>query len=127
MTERVRRTLALLCLAAILSATPGCLGSTVAHLRTDDAPNVPSANIPPESILVLPFTNVGRPYDVLGIVVAASSLGDSTGDRTFVAYRLLQKEAAALGANAIIDVSTELEAGFWAFAVKVSGMAVRLR
>jgi len=125
--RRAGRVLAFWGLAALLCATAGCLGSTVARLRTDDSPNVQPANVPPESILVLPFTNVGRPYDVLGVVVAASSLGDSTGDRTFVAYRLLQKEAAALGANAVIDVSMELEMGFWAFAVKVSGMAVRLR
>lgn len=125
--RRAGRVLAFWGRAALLCGTAGCLGSTVARLRTDDAPNVQPANVSPESILVLPFTNVGRPYDVLGVVVAASSLGDSTGDRTFVAYRLLQKEAAALGANAVIDVSMELEMGFWAFAVKVSGMAVRLR
>lgn len=127
MIEGICRTLTLACLATSLSGGFGCFGSTVAHLRTDDAPNVPTVEVPPESILVLPFANVGRPYDVLGVVVAASSLGNSNGDRTFVAYRLLQKEAAALGANAVIDVTMELDYGYWAFAVKASGMAVRLR
>ncbi len=126
MTREVRRALTSLCLAAIACGS-GCLGSTVARLRTDDAPGVPAADVPPESIVVFPFTNIGRPYDVVGVVVAASSLGDSSGDRTFVAYKMLQKEAAALGADAIVGASMELEMGFWAFAVKVNGIAVRLR
>jgi uncharacterized protein YbjQ (UPF0145 family) len=55
--------------------------------------------------------------------VAASSTGEQP-ERT---ASLLRAEAAGLGADAVVDVRMEMDMGYWLNAVKLSGVAVRLK
>lgn len=69
------------------------------------------------AITVYAKSNVGRDYEELGPVVV--NVPSSKGDN---AKRLLQKEAAKLGANAIVDFKLILQGN----RATASGIAVRL-
>lgn len=109
---------------AVSIGAPGCgTTSTTARLRTDDAGSLVLPPVNPATVIVSPFRDIGRPYDMVGVVIAASS----TGEQPARTLGLLREEAAALGADAVVDARMELVQGWWKRAMKVSGVAVKLR
>jgi hypothetical protein len=101
----------------------GCLTSTTGRLLTDDTVAVPRPTTAAALVTLFPTLEIGRAYEIVGVVVAASSTGEQP-DRT---ASLLKAEAAALGADAVVDVRMEMDLGYWTNAVKLSGVAVRLK
>jgi len=92
--------------------------ATSARLATEDArANRGAAD--PAAVNVYAGREIGRKYQVIGTVIAA---GD--GESGAKAMEELKKEAAFLGANAVVDLRLEIERGFWTAAVKASGLAV---
>jgi hypothetical protein len=120
---RAQRTIWALGLLGLLTTAGGCLTSTTGRLRTDDAPGALLAPVSPERVVVYPTADIGRPYEIVGLVIAASS----TGDQPARTYALLQQEAASLGADAVVDARMEIDLGYWTYAAKISGIAVKLK
>ena len=105
-------------LAAAFTLT-GC--ATGAHLRTADSPKAVTTISDPETIQVYSVHSFGKTYQTLGIVVSDADAGSNA--QTAVAD--LKEEAAKLGANAIVDLSLEVNRGFWEPAIRATGVAVR--
>lgn len=106
----------ILCLALASLALGAC--TTTARLPTEDARRA-SPRQDPGSVQVFAGREIGRKYHMVGTVIAA---GD--GEDGHRALDGLRAEAAALGADAVVDLRLEIERGFWAAAVKATGLAV---
>lgn len=94
--------------------------STVGRLQTSDSPPNQYPETNPAEIEVYatqPDTN----YTVIGQVIANADAGQNA--KTSV--ELLKKQAALLGADAIIDLSLEIGMGYWTNAIKATGTAVK--
>ena len=102
--------------AVLAFALTACASS--ARLATEDARSQ-RAQTDSATVNVYAGREIGRKYQVVGTVLAAAD-GES-GER---ALAELRKEAAALGADAVVDLRLEIERGFWAAAVKATGLAV---
>ncbi|WP_026713683.1 heavy metal-binding domain-containing protein [Flavobacterium daejeonense] len=98
--------------------------SSVGHLQTED---VTTNNLPKtdsEKILVYSTKpNQNIKFDVLGQVIACADAGQNTK----ISVDLLKKEAALLGADAIIDLRLEIGMGNWSNSIKASGTAVKIK
>lgn len=104
-------------LAAALAS--GCAASF--GVRTEEGRGLTQMkHVEPAKVLVSCQKELEPGSKVLGPVVAA---GDgSSGEE---ALKKLREAAADLGANAVIDLRLEFAQGFWAPAVKASGIAIR--
>ncbi len=94
--------------------------SSVAHLQTDDLKQNYSATNP-EQIEIYSTDKVDKFYSVIGKVIASV---DARTDAS-ISVKHLKKEAAKLGADAIIDLRLEIGHGYWSNAIKASGTAVK--
>lgn len=112
------------CLSMLLLITStACMSSTSARLRTDDSADVLKAHDDVARVALYTQSEIGRPYTIVGIVVAAADAGDDPKGPV----AMLRKEAAALGADAVVDVWMEAEYGNMTGAVKLSGLAAKLQ
>lgn len=104
----------------ILIAAILCTGCSVAHLQNSDYPE----NYPPtvaENLEVYSTEDAHRPYVVIGEVIASvDALGDGSAS-----VRYLKKEAANLGADAIVNLRLEIGEGALGNSVTASGTAVK--
>ena len=100
-------------------ALGGC--STAAHLRTADSPKAATTIGDPEAIQVYSVHSIGKSFQTLGAVVSSKDAGEDAKS----AVANLKEEAAKLGANAIVDMSLEINVGFWENAIRATGTAVR--
>jgi uncharacterized protein YbjQ (UPF0145 family) len=100
-------------------ALTGC--STASHIRTADSPKAVTTIGDPDAIQVYSVHSFGKTYQTLGLVVSDADAGSDA--KTAVAD--LKEEAAKLGANAIVDLSLEINQGFWENAIRATGIAVR--
>lgn len=94
--------------------------ATVAHLQTDDLKQNYSASSP-EQIEIYSTGKVDKTYTVIGEVIASADAGTNAS----ISVKYLKKEAAKLGADAIIDLRLEIGYGYWTSAIKATGTAVK--
>lgn len=100
----------------------GC--ASTAHLRTDDLRQTVQGARDPEKIAVYSsFEAGGKEYQVLGQVIAAADAGDDA----YIAVEKLRKEAAELGADAVVQLRLEAEYGNWNTAIKATATAVKYK
>lgn len=101
-----------------------CIGcSSVAHLKTDDVQNQSLTATSSENVKVYSTANAGRSYSVIGQVIADVDAGENAKK----AVDALKKEAAALGADAIVNLRLEIDMGYWSNAIKATGTAVKFQ
>lgn len=94
--------------------------ATSARFRTDDLVNK-HPETDPEKIEVYALDQIGRPYVKIGAVVVSADAGSNAD----IAVRRLKREAALLGADAIIDLRLEIGYGYWSNSIRSSGTAVK--
>jgi hypothetical protein len=99
-------------------ALSGC--STSGYLRTADSSRSPAKTSPAE-IKIYSLSEIGKPYETIGAVVASADGGDDATD----AVNELRKQAGQLGADAIVGLRLEVSYGYWNSAVRATGLAVR--
>jgi len=97
----------------------GC--SSAAYLRTVDSPKAATTIGDPDAIQVYSVPSTGKSYQTLGIVVSSKDAGENAKS----AVANLKEEAAKLGANAIVDMSLEIDMGYWQSAIRATGIAIR--
>lgn len=96
----------------------GCV--SVANFRTDDQVQAyPASSF--ESIEVYSTDYVGKDFIVIGKVVASVDSGNNASK----SVNALKKEAAKLGADAIINLKLEADYGYFSSAIKSTGTAVK--
>ena len=101
---------------AVLST--GC--STVAQIQTDDLEHkYPATNS--SQIEVYSMNKIEKEYSVIGQVIASADAGTDAS----VSINLLKKEAAKLGADAILNMRLEIGYGYWSSAIKSKGTAIK--
>ncbi|NTV47166.1 MAG: YbjQ family protein [Chlorobiales bacterium] len=105
----------------VLISCAGC--SSVANLKTDDLGSQVFNLTSAESIKVYSTSDAGREYKVIGQVVADADAGKEAKK----AVNLLKEEAAKLGADAIVNLRLEIDAGYWNSAIKATGTAVKFQ
>ncbi|WMN07560.1 heavy metal-binding domain-containing protein [Marivirga arenosa] len=94
--------------------------STVAHLQTDDLKQNYSVTNP-DQIEIYSTDKVDENYSVIGEVVSSVDAGRDAS----ISVKYLKKEAAKLGADAIINLRLEIGQGYWTNAIKATGTAVK--
>lgn len=99
----------------------GCLTSTVGRIRTDDTLEEARPRTSPDAIALFATKDCGRPFAIVGAVIAASS----TGEQPARTEQLLREQAALAGADAVVDVRARITYGYWTRAVELGGTAVR--
>ena len=99
----------------------GC--SSVAHINTDDYPDTSFEPVPESDVKVYSTSKIDADYVVIGEVVADADAGENA--ETAVGH--LKKQAAQLGADAIINLRLEIDSGYWQSAIKAYGTAVKLQ
>ena len=99
----------------------GC--SSVAYIQTDDVPGEYAQNSNPDDIKVYSDDREAWEYDVIGQVIADADAGENAE----TAVNLLKKQAANLGADAIINLRLEIDTGYWQSAIKATGTAIKLK
>ncbi len=107
-------------IASVVVAASAC--STVASYKTDDAKASVSAT-QADKVAVYSTSNIGREYKMIGSVTVAADAGKNAAK----SVELLKKEAAKLGADAIIDLRLAVAAGYWTNSIKSTGTAVIYR
>ena len=110
---RVRATC--LALLAVLFGQ-GCTFSSAAAYGPAGPPREPT------QVRVLAASDPGRPYEIVGLVV--SQLDTSDPREQMLEVRRL---AAAMGADAVVDLRLTLGFGVWNIGHHVTGTAVRYR
>lgn len=96
--------------------------SSVANLKTDNIQqNYAVTNS--ETIEVFSTDKIEKDYLIIGEVVASADAGEDAK----IAVNHLKKEAAKLGADAIINLQLEIGYGNWTNAIKASGTAVKFK
>ena len=95
--------------------------STVANLKTEDNTGLAVEKSSASEVKVFSTSDIGREYSVLGEVIVSADAGTNSEK----SVSLLKKEAAKLGADAIIDLRLEIDAGYWQNSIKASGTAVK--
>jgi hypothetical protein len=94
--------------------------SSVAFLPTNDQ----SEPYPPTNakmVEVYSTKKVDAEYTVIGQVIASADAGSDAGK----SVELLKKQAANLGADAVIELKLEIDLGYWSNAIKASGTAIK--
>jgi hypothetical protein len=99
-----------------LSMEACTFGSTAALSPEHSPPRAPS------SVRVYATDRLDRPHDVIGFVAVQHDGTDGAE-----AVEELRKQAASMGADAVIGVTVQLGQGGWAFATHTTGTAVRFR
>jgi uncharacterized protein YbjQ (UPF0145 family) len=105
----------------VLFISAGC--STVAHLRTDGQSDSVTESVKAKDVKVYVLRDIGKPYKIIGTVVASADAGENAS----VAVELLKGEAAALGAEAVVDLHLRVQQGYWRSAIEAVGLAVHLK
>ncbi len=93
--------------------------SSVGKLRTNDV-SFKAQSRPYKEVKVFAQKDIGQAYDIVGVVVANSDAGENA--RTSV--KDLRKQAAKLGADAIVDLRLSYSYGYWNIAIESTGLAV---
>ncbi|MFL5812255.1 MAG: heavy metal-binding domain-containing protein [Bdellovibrionia bacterium] len=94
--------------------------STGGHLRTADSSRSPAKTSPSE-IKIYSTSNIGRPYETIGAVVANADGGNDSSQ----AIKELRNQASLIGADAVVGLRLEVNEGFWEASVRATGLAVR--
>lgn len=102
-------------------ALEGC--STVANIRTDDAATMDLQPTNAKAVKVYSTAKIGQEYTVIGEVVADADAGEQAA----ISVDKLKVEAAKLGADAIINLRLEIDAGYFQSAIKATGTAVKIK
>ncbi len=98
--------------------------SSVGHLHTEDIITNDLPVTDSEKILVYSTKpNQTIKFDVLGQVISCADAGKDAK----IAVKLLKKEAALLGADAVIDLRLEIGMGNWSNSIKASGTAIKIK
>lgn len=108
-------------LVSFLCVMVGC--SSVAYIKTDDEPTASFSPTKADGIKVYAVPRLDAEYLVLGEVIADADAGS---DAT-IAVNFLKKQAAKLGADAIINLRLEIDSGYWLSAIKASGTAIKFK
>ncbi len=108
------------CLLFVIIMT-GC--SSVGYIHTDDVSAEISPNTNPDNIKVYSDEQEELDYDVIGQVIADAD----AGSKAETAVNLLKKQAAQLGADAIINLRLEIDSGYWQSAIKATGTAIKFK
>ena len=74
-----------------------------------------------EAIQVFSTDNIEKNYIVVGEVLSSADAGSNSA----LPVKLLKKEAAKMGADAIINLRLEIEYGGWSSAIKATGTAIK--
>lgn len=97
--------------------------SSVGHLHTEDVATNNLTKTDSEKILIYSIKpNQNVKFDVLGQVIACADAGKNAK----ISVALLKKEAALLGADAIIDLRLEIGMGNWSNSIKATGTAIKI-
>ncbi len=103
-------------LALLGVCSSACTFSSAAAYGPAGAPRDPA------HVRVLSASDPGRPYEVVGLVVSQLDTGDP---RELMAE--VRRLAAAMGADAVVDLRLSLGFGVFSIGHHVSGTAVRYR
>ena len=95
--------------------------STVANLKTDDYADMEFPATDWQDVKVFSMVPYNVEYYVIGQVVANADAG--TNAKTTV--DLLKKQAAKLGADAVINMRLEIDYGQWSSGIKATGTAIK--
>ena len=96
--------------------------SSVNRLRTfEQSEKLPPTS--PKTIRIYSTDKVEKEYSIIGQVVAAADAGTNSTRPV----NLLKKEAAAMGADAIINLKLQIIPGYWINGIKASGTAVKFK
>ena len=96
--------------------------ANVAHIRTSDNTAVyTESNV--SNIEIYSTSNIGKQYTIIGEVMASADAGENS--ETPVKY--LKKEAAKLGADAIINLRLSFCLGYWLTGIMATGTAVKFK
>lgn len=95
---------------------------SVAHLPTNDSTERFEKTEYSE-IKVYSVSDIDKEYIIIGQVVANADAGTDGN----VPVNYLKKEAAKLGADAIINLRLEVDYGYWMNAIKATGTAVKFK
>ena len=104
------------CLVLLALCTQACTFSSAAAYGPAGPPRDPA------QVRVLAAADPGRPYDVVGILVSQQ---DTSDPRELLAE--VRRLAAAMGADAVVDLRLSLGFGIWNIGHHVTGTAVRYR
>jgi hypothetical protein len=106
-----------LCLALVaVLVAPACTFSSAVAYGPAGAPREPT------QVRVLASSDPGRPYEVVGLVVSQQ---DTSDPRELMME--VRRLAAAMGADAVVDLRLTLGFGIWNIGHHVTGTAVRYR
>ena len=109
----------LLILGLLVVLLAGC--SSVANLKTDDYADMDFNQTDWQDVKVFSMVPYNVEYYVIGQVVVDADAG--TNAKTSV--EKLKKQAAELGADAIINLRLEIDTGYWASGIKATGTAIK--
>lgn len=93
------------------------------QLATDDYDALHPSKTKPENILVYSSEITDRPYAILGIVLGTCE----SNKKPAKAVDRAKEAAAALGADAIINLTLNNEMGQWAATVQAKGTAIKFK
>jgi len=114
-----------LCLcSSIFIALAGC--ASTAHLQTDDVVPLAGAvaHVSPADVAVYSTANAnGKKYQVIGQVIASADAGNDAA----TAVDKLKEEAAAFGADAIVQLRLEGALGYWNCGIRATATAVKMK
>lgn len=94
--------------------------ASVNRIRTAEQPEK-LAPTSAESIKVFSTEKADKAYSIIGKVVAAADAGNNASRPV----ELLKKEAAYMGADAIVNLRLEITTGYWTTGIVASGTAVK--
>jgi hypothetical protein len=97
-----------------------CSCSTSSVYRTDDTVKEFPRTFA-EKVLVYSTDDIGREYIILGQVIASADGGNNSSKSVNIA----KKEAAKLGADAILDLRLHIAYGQWDAAVNATATAIK--
>ncbi|MBN2411756.1 heavy metal-binding domain-containing protein [candidate division KSB1 bacterium] len=109
------------CFLLFVIIMAGC--SSVAYIQTDDVTSEFTQKPDPDNIKVYSDGREELDYDVIGQVIADADAGSNAE----TAVTLLKKQAAQLGADAIINLRLEIDSGYWQSAIKATGTAIKFK
>jgi len=105
-----------LCVVLLAVLLPACTFSSAVAYGPPGPPRSPA------HVRVLASSDPGRPYEVVGLVVSQQ---DTSDPRELMLE--VRRLAAAMGADAVVDLRLTLGFGVWNIGHHVTGTAVRYR
>ena len=96
--------------------------SNSGYLRTNDTNKVQSITNA-NQVEVYSVSSIGKDYEIIGEVFASADAGENAEKPV----KILKEKAAAIGADAIINLRLEFHEGYWSTGIRSIGTAVKYK